>query len=319
VTRADFEVIRRDVPDVGDGQVLVRSIYLSLDPYQRMRMSGRSIQHPLGSPMPGEVVGEITGSRAPGWPEGTIVAGFLTWSSYCVASPDQLRRVDAARAPLSTAVHALGLAGVTAYFGLFDVGRPTPGETVFVSSAAGSVGSLAGQLAKLAGCRVVGSTGSDRKAARCVALGYDAVVNYNDPELRGQVATACPDGIDIYFDNVGGSFSDVVFDHLNARGRVLICGDIAAYEGGSAPTGPRREFPLLRKRARIEGFSSVDFNHRAEEAFSRVAAWIRDGRVSYREEIVDGLENAPGAFGRLFTGEIDGKLMVRVGPEPESG
>lgn len=311
-----FEVVSTAIPEPADGEVLIRSIYLSLDPYQRLRMSGRSTQHPLGTPMPGEVVGEVVASRAPELAVGEVVAGFLSWSSYCVARPSALRRVDRDLAPISTAVHVLGLAGITAYFGLFDVGRPVPGETVFVSSAAGSVGSLAGQLARIAGCRVVGSVGSPRKAERCRALGYDAVVDYTRPDVAEQVAAACPEGVDIYFDNVGGAFSDIVFEQLREHGRLLVCGTISEYEGPANPTGPRREFGLLRRRARIEGFSSVDFHHRAAEAFVPMARWIREGRLVYREQIVDGLVAAPDAFGRLFSGDLDGKLLVRVGDEP---
>lgn len=318
VTADDFDVVATEIPSPGDGEVLVRTIYLSLDPFLRLRMSGRSVQHPLGTPMAGEIVGEIVASRAPGFSTGDLVAGLLSWSAFCVAAPEQLRRVDARRAPLSTGTHALGLAGATAYFGLFDVGRPTAGETVFVSSAAGSVGSLVGQMAKISGCRVVGSVGGPAKARRCLELGYDAVVHYREPDVAESIARACPDGIDLYFDNVGGEFADAVFGHLNVHGRVVVCGTIGDYESPGEPTGPRREWPLLRKRARMEGFSSVDYLNRYEEAFGRIAAWIRDGKLRYREEIVDGLHNAPAAFGRLFTGETDGKLMVRVGAEPHA-
>lgn len=313
-----FEVVSAPVPTPGDGEVLVRTVYLSLDPFQRLRMSGRSSQHPIGTAMPGDIVGEVVASNAEGFAAGDIVAGFLSWSAYSLARPSQLRRIDPDLAPISTAVHVLGLAGVTAFFGLFDVGRPIAGETVFVSSAAGSVGSLAGQLARIAGCRVVGSVGSERKAERCRELGYDAVVNYKQPDVEAQLAAACPDGIDIYFDNVGGAFSDLVFEHLREHARLLVCGTISEYEGPDEPTGPRREFGLLRRRARIEGFSSVDFAHRTHEAFVPMARWIREGRLVYREEVVDGLAAAPEAFGRLFTGEIDGKLLVRVGHEPAS-
>lgn len=314
----DFAVVEGPVGVPGSGEVLVRNVWLSIDPAMRGWISeARNYAEPvpLGAVMRGFTVGEIVDSYHPDYRVGEIVAGALGWQEWAVSDGHGLRRVDPALAPISTALGVLGHTGMTAYVGLLEVGRPRAGETVVVSTAAGAVGSVAGQLAKILGCRAVGLAGSDAKVALCrEEFGYDACINYRTaPDLAAALRAACPDGVDVYFDNVGGAILDTVLDLLNVGARVVVCGTIGA---DGLAQGPRLERKLLIARARMEGFLILDHFDRFPEGIRRLAAWLREGRLRYREDVVEGLERAPAALLRVLAGENLGKQLVRVGPDP---
>ncbi len=318
---SDFRLVETPLPSPGAGEALIRVIYLSVDPYMRGRMSdlaSYAAPIPIGGVIVGDTVGEVVESRDPALAPGDLVEAHLGWQAYGVYKARACRKLDPNAAPIATALGVLGMPGLTAYHGLIEVGRPRPGETVFVSGAAGAVGSAVGQIARIAGCRAVGSAGGPTKTRHLTAdLGFDGAIDYrSETDLNAALARACPGGIDVYFDNVGGPITDAVLGHINLRARVVICGQIAGYNQRGKEMGPRNLWQLIVKRARIEGMLVTDFADRDEAARQRLAGWIRDGRLKYREDIVDGLENAPAAFARLFTGENLGKQLVRVGPEP---
>ena len=311
-----FEFEERERPTPDDGEVLVRTLYMSVDPYMRGRMrDAESYAEPwtVGEPMQAGVVGEVVESNHHAWEEGDVVNGNLRWADYAVAKGHELVGVDPDLAPVSTALGVLGMPGRTAYFGLLDVGEPMPGDTVVVSGAAGAVGSVVGQIARRAGCRVVGVAGSEEKIEWLTdELGFDAGINYREDDVRAAVREACPDGVDVYYDNVGGPITDAVMDNLSVRARVVVCGQISQYNAEERPTGPRHFGTLIRTRARVEGVLVRDYEDRYEEANRRLARWVNDGTVRYRETVTDGLENAPEAFLGLFDGENIGKQLVRV-------
>ena len=315
-----FELVEEPVPTPDDGEVLVRTWYLSVDPYMRGRMNdAESYAEPwsVGQVLKGGVVGEVAASNHPGFEPGDVVAAHLDWADYAVAPGHRLQPVAVGDAPVSTALGVLGMPGRTAYFGMLDVGEPRPGDTVVVSAAAGAVGSVAGQLASLAGARVVGIAGSDEKVGFLVdECGFDVGVNYRTEDVRTAVADAAPDGVDVYFDNVGGELSDAVVRSLAVGGRVVVCGQIALYNAETLPSGPRLGPLLITKRARVEGFLVGDFAHRWAEANRRLARLVTDGTITYRETVADGLERAPAAFLGLFDGDNVGKQLVRVAGPP---
>ncbi len=311
-------------PEVGEGQVLVRTIYLSLDPYMRGRMSAAksyaaSVEE--GSVMEGATVGQVVESRSGDFKQGDYVLCPGGWQEYSVNSPKAMRKLDPAQAPISTAVGVLGMPGFTAYVGLDEIGKPQKGETVVVSAAAGAVGQVVGQIAKLKGCRVVGVAGAEDKCKHVVgAYGFDACVNYKDADFREQLAKACPDGIDVYFENVGGETFDAVMELVNDFARIPVCGRIAHYNDTSMPEGPDR-LPgfmgkVLVKRLLIKGFIQFDYINRQGDFLKDMPAWIRDGKVKYQEDVVEGLENAVSAFQGLLQGKNRGKLLIQVGDDP---
>jgi NADPH-dependent curcumin reductase CurA len=316
----DFRLEAVPVPEPGPGQLLVRGVYLSLDPYMRGRMSeARSYVRPveLGQVMPGGVVGEVVASRHPGFPEGQVVEGFLGWREHALSDGQGLRRVDRALAPISTALGVLGMPGVTAYLGLHDVAQPRPGETVVVSAAAGAVGGVVGQLARLHGCRAVGLAGTPAKVEYLVReLGYDAGIDYRTADLDRALGEACPAGVDVYFDNVGGRVTEAVTRRLNPFARIAVCGLISQYNLAEPELAPRNERYVLVNRVRIQGFIVSDLAARYPEALERLGALVREGTLRYREDVVDGLERAPEAFIGLLQGRNFGKALVRLGPEP---
>jgi NADPH:quinone reductase len=320
-TLSSFEIKDAEMPRPGEGEVLVRALYLSVDPYMRGRMNDRaSYVEPfaLNEVIEGGVVGEVTESRAEGFAPGDIVAGMLGWQLYQTAradprNPTAIRKVDP-RVPVTTALGVLGMPGLTAYFGLLDIGRPTEGETVVVSGAAGAVGSIVCQIAKFKGCRVVGIAGSDEKCEHITReLGADAAVNYKTAgDIDQAVREACPAGVDVYFDNVGGAVSDAVMWLINGRARVVLCGQISMYNSESWPTGPRVQPLLLVKSALMQGFIISDYAARFGEGLAQLGRWVAEGKLKYAETIVEGFENAPRAFLGLFAGENLGKQLVKV-------
>jgi NADPH-dependent curcumin reductase CurA len=315
----NFEAVDVAPPSPKDGEVLRRTIYLSLDPYMRGRMSDApSYAAPvnLHDVMCGHTVSEVVESRNPQFKAGDVVTGYDGWQQYASSSGKELRKLDPAAAPIRTAIGVLGMPGATAYVGLLDIGQPKPGETVVVSAASGAVGSIVGQLAKIRGCRAVGVAGSPAKCRYVVEeLGFDACINYKTDDLVPALRAACPDGVDIYFENVGGAVFAAVLRVLNRGARIPLCGMISEYNTTTDPGGPNLR-PLLVHRAMIKGFIVSDHGDRLPAFLQEVAPLVRDGRIKYREDIVDGLDAAPAALIGLFEGRNFGKMLVRVSPDP---
>ena len=320
----DFNLVETPVPSPGSGQMLSRTIYLSLDPYMRGRMSaGRSYATPveIGEVMTAGTVSHVVESNLPNYAPGDFVLGANGWQEYALSDGTGTHTLDPRQAPISTAVGVLGMPGMAAYVGLLDIGRPKAGETVVVSAASGAVGAVVGQIAKIKGCRVVGVAGAQKKCDYVTGeLGFDACVSHVRQDLADELKTACPSGIDVYFDNVGGSVLDAVLPLLNDYARVVVCGGIANFNLTEPPPGPnlapRLMARVLARRLTLRGFIVFDHHGRREEFLKDVSAWIRSGQLTYKEDIVDGLENAVGAFQGLFRGENFGKLLVRVSDDP---
>ncbi len=314
-----FRLEEAPIPQPREGEALVRVVWLSLDPYMRGRMrEGPSYATPvaIGGVMTGGVVGRVVESRSPEVQVGDIVEGSLGWQEYAVSRPSALRKVDTDLAPISTAIGVLGMPGMTAYHGFLEVGRPEVGDTVVVSAASGAVGQVVGQIARIMGCRVVGTAGSDAKVDFIVnELGFDVGINYKTEDVDAALAAACPDGIDVYFDNVGGFVTDAVMQQINVHARISVCGQISQYNLAEPEMAPRSMGLLIQKQARMEGFLVFNFAHKHEHARQRMAEWIRSGELRYKEDVVEGLENAPQAFIGMMTGENFGKLLIKVGPE----
>ena len=311
----NFELAQAPVPEPGEGEVLMRILYLSLDPYMRGRMSAaRSYATPaaLGRPMVGGTVGEIVESRNPHYAVGDIVLGYGGWQQYALSNGAGLRKLDAAAAPVSTALGVLGMPGMTAYVGLLEIGQPKPGETVVVAAASGAVGSVVGQIARIKGCRAVGIAGGADKC-RFVKdeLGFDACVDHRAPDFAQRLAAACGKGIDVYFESVGGAVQRTVWPLLNDFARIPVCGLIAQYNATNGTAGPDL-LSVLRKRLIVRGFIVSDFAAKQGDFLRDVGAWVRTGRIKYREHIVDGLEQAPAAFLGLLQGRNFGKMLVRI-------
>ncbi|MDZ4737651.1 MAG: NADP-dependent oxidoreductase [Rhodospirillaceae bacterium] len=316
-----FAIEAAERPQPGANELLIRVIYLSIDPAMRGWIAEAPNYRdpvPLGAVMPGFTLGEIVASNHPDFATGELVYGRQGWREWAISDgTDIVRRADPAHGPLPLNLSLLGLTGVTAYLGLMEIGKPKEGETVVVSTAAGAVGSTVGQIAKMLGCHTVGLTGHADKVGLCVSeFGYDAAINYKAvDDLPRTIHNAAPHGVDIYFDNTGGAIADAVVENLNVGARMVICGTIAQ-PSDPTPEGPRWNRQFLIKRARMEGFLVLDHIERFREAAAQLADWYRDGKINSREEIVDGLENAPEALMRLLRGANHGKMMVRVGPEP---
>jgi len=312
-----FELAETPIPEPGEGQLLVRNAYFSVDPYMRPRMNDvRSYVAPftLGEPMVGGAVGRVERSRNDRYAEGDWVVHGLGWREWALSDGSGMRRIDSAVAPVSSFLGVLGMPGLTAYYGLFELGQPQSGETVFVSGAAGAVGSAAGQMAKIAGCRVVGSAGSAAKIEWLRELGFDAAFNYREQPVREALAEAAPEGIDVYFDNVGGDHLEAAIGALHTYGRVAACGSVSRYNDVEPSPGPRNMFMVVTKRLRIQGYIITDHYDRYPEFFERASEWVREGRLRYRETVVEGIDNAPRAFLGLLRGENIGKMLVKVGP-----
>jgi len=314
-TESDFALEEAEIPEPEVGEVLVRALWVSVDPYQRGRMSeARSYATPLelGDVITSQTLGEVVESRDPRFKPGDLVVGQLGWQEYAVARAGTLQRVPAGLEPPSLALHVVGMTGLAAYFGLLDVGKPRPGDTVVVSAAAGAVGQVTGQLAKLAGCRAVGIAGGPEKIRDLRELyGYDAAIDYKQDDVSAALREAAPNGVDVYFDNVGGDVSKGVVGRLTVGARIVVCGQISQYNR-ERPEPTFHPGALIVFRARMEGFLVTDYAHRYAEAAQRLARWVADGSIRYREDVTGGLEHAPCAFIGLLRGENRGKALVKV-------
>jgi NADPH-dependent curcumin reductase CurA len=310
---SDFELREAEQRDPSDAEVLVRNVFVSVDPYMRSRMSGiRTYVGPyeVGDPIDGGAVGRVAASRDDRFAEGDWVLSMLGWREAGIAAGDHLRKLDPSLAPPSTALGALGMPGLTAWVGLVDVGAVRDGETIYVSGAAGAVGSAAAQIARLKGLRVIGSAGSEEKVEWLRSLGVEA---FDYRETRPKDALA--DGIDVYFDNVGGPQLEAAIFALRPFGRVVACGAISRYNDEQPEPGPRNLGLVVTKRLRLQGFIVLDHTDRYPAFLAEAGPWVREGALTYRETVVDGLENLPAAFAGLFRGDNVGKMLVRVGPD----
>jgi len=314
---SDFKLVESSLPTPGPGEMLIRALYLSVDPYMRGRMSSAksyAASVELGGVMTGGVVGQAVDSNHSQFAAGEIVEGMFGWQQYAASDGKGVRKVDPRLAPISTALGVLGMPGLTAYFGLLEIGKPQPGETVVVSGAAGAVGPLVGQIAKIIGCQVVGIAGTDEKVRHVVEeLGFDSAFNYRSTANHYRKLIAlCPRGIDVYFDNVGGEITDAVIRLINVRARLVICGQISQYNLERPEMGPRWLRVLIVKQARAEGFLVFQFADRFEEGLRQMARWLKEGKLKYRENIIEGIENAPRAFIGMLKGDNIGKQLVKV-------
>lgn len=322
-TSENFRTETTAMPVPGDGEVLLRTVFLSLDPYMRGRLSDAKSYVPpfeVDAPLTAGSVCEVIESRSDDFAAGDIVLGFTGWSTYAVAPAKTLRKLDPQGVPLSTALGVLGMPGFTAYAGLAEIGHPKEGETVVVAAATGPVGSMVGQLAQRAGARAVGIAGGPEKCAYLNEIGFDVAIDHRSPTFVADLKAATPRGIDVYFENVGGAVWDAVLPRLNDFARVPVCGVIAHYNDTEAPTGPDRMPALmgsiLRKRIRIQGFIQSDFASHLGDFHRTIGPLVADGTIKYREDVVQGLESAPTAFIGMLTGSNFGKLVVQVGDAP---
>lgn len=317
----NFELVEVSVPEPADGELLVRNIYMSVDPYMRGRMVDRKSYVPpfqIGQPLDGGCVGRVVRSRNNAYAVGDYVLGTRGWREYYTSEGSQLQKIDPALAPVQTYLGVMGMPGLTAYVGLLDVGRARPGDMVFVSAAAGAVGSAVCQIAKIKGCRVVGSAGSREKIRWLLEeAGIDAAFNYKETDkLTEELHRHCPKPIDVYYDNVGGSHLEAALDHMNDHGRIVLCGMISQYNSIQRPRGPGNLFLAIQRRLTLQGFIVSDYLDRVPQFHQDLGKWIKQGRIKWRETVVEGIERAPEAFIGLFRGDNFGKMLVKVGPDP---
>lgn len=317
---SNFKMVEETVPEIQEGEVLIKTLYLSVDPYMRGRMSdAKSYAKPyeVGEPFLGGMVGKVIESKNSRFEVGQYVDGRLEWAEYNVSDGSTIRKINPEWGPVSTALHVLGMPGLTAYFGLLYIGEPKEGETVVVSGASGAVGTIVGQIAKLKGCRVVGIAGGDDKCEYLTEeLGFDAAINYKTAEnLRKALKEACPNGVDVYFDNVGGAVSDAVMSLINFQSRTIICGQISQYNLENRELGPRVAGQLLTTSSLMKGFIVSDFAQHNKEGLKQLSQWVKEGKIKYRENIVEGFENTVDAFLGLFRGDNIGKQLVKVADE----
>lgn len=316
-TPQHFRLVAVELPDLEDGEVLVRNRFMSVDPYMRGRMRQSNpyfTPFAVGAALDGGCVGEVLASNCADFAAGDFVSASYGWREHFVAPGEELSRIDPDLASLSTYLGTLGMPGLTAYVGLLDVGRAQTGQTVFVSAASGAVGSIVGQIARIKGCPVVGSAGSDEKVAWLLdEAGFDAAFNYKTvDDLSAELARHCPDGIDVYFDNVGGSHLEAALEQMKFHGRMALCGMIAHYNATEPPPGPSNLMLAVGKRLTLQGFIVSDYRHRQEAFRDDMAAWIGAGEIKWRETVVQGLEGAPEAFIGLFRGDNFGKMVVEL-------
>jgi len=319
-TTDNFQVAEVTIADPGPGEILVRNIYMSVDPYMRGRMVERKSYVPpfqIGEALTGGCVGQVVASNHEGYSVGDHVLGMLGWREYYLSDGKGLQKVDPSIAPLQSFIGTFGMPGMTAYVGLLDIGEPKEGETVFVSAASGAVGAIVCQIAKIKGCRVVGSAGSDEKVAWLKdELGVDAAFNYKTVDsVHSALKEHCPDGIDVYFENVGGEHLEASLNHMNDFGRIAVCGMISMYNATEAVPGPSNLANIIGKRLRVQGFIVSDHMDQLGRFYGDMSQWMAAGQLQWKETILDGIEKAPEAFIMLFTGDNFGKMLVKVGEE----
>ena len=318
-TEKTFQINAIDMPTLRAGEVLLKSIYVSLDPGMRGFMNkgeddAAGKKFSIGKPITSRTVAQVLESKSEDFKKDDIVHGRLAWKKYQIGTSDALEKVDSSSAPISTAVSLLGIPGLAAYFGMLHIGLPKKNDTVVVSGAAGAVGSIAAQIAKIKGCKVIGIAGSDSKIEYLERdLGINKGINYKTTDhMEKAIKTACPEGVDVFFDNVGGELFDAVFANVNRKARIVICGQISEYNSDLISTGPRPQHDLIKKSARMEGFVAFDFQDEFDQAKKELGSWYNSGQLKYKEHLIEGFENIPSAFIGLFSGENIGKLMVKV-------
>ncbi|MDA3874405.1 MAG: NADP-dependent oxidoreductase [Kiritimatiellae bacterium] len=314
---SDFAFKTEEMPTPGAGEILLEAKVVSVDPYMRGRMSDAESYVPpfqIDHPIEGAVVAKVIESNHEGFKQGDFIMGRLDWKEYQVSKGEGLRKVDGDAAPLSAYLGILGMTGLTAYHGLSEIGNPKAGETLVVSGAAGAVGSVVGQIGKIKGCRVVGIAGSDEKVEMLKSkFGFDAGINYKTTEgIAAAVAEKCPDGVDVYFDNVAGEISDGVHLNMNRFGRIVNCGAISHYNDTSVPTGPRVEMMLIKKSMLMQGFIVSNYEDKFPDAVKQLSQWLNEGKLDFSETVVEGFDNIPKAFLNLFEGANKGKMVVKV-------
>ena len=315
-TGANFRYATMELPAIEGGEILLKGLFYSVDPYMRGRMNDSKSYAPpfqLDQPIQGSVVAKVIESKSKDFKQGDIVAGFLPWQEQFISNGDSLQKIDATIAPLSYYLGILGMTGLTAYFGLMDIGKPQIKETVVISGAAGAVGMVAGQIAKLQGCRVVGIAGSDEKIKLLKEIGFDEAINYKTiPNIKRAISDLCPNGVDIYFDNVGGEISDAVIANINFHARIALCGQISLYNSTEIPTGPRLQPMLLTRSALMQGFIVGNYQSRFPEGIQQLTTWVKEKKLTFKETIVHGFDQLPAAFIGLFDGENIGKMIVEA-------
>lgn len=314
---SDFKFVNENKPEITNGDILLKTKFVSVDPYLRGRMSdAKSYVQPfkLNEPISSGCIAEVIESKNDSFKKGDFVSGSLEWKEYQTSKGENLLKVDENKASLSAYLGVLGMTGLTAYFGLTEIGKPKKGETIVVSGAAGAVGSIVGQIAKILGCRVVGIAGTDEKVAMLKSkFGFDEAINYNTvKDMTKAITDACPNGVDVYFDNVGGDISDSVHANINRLGRIIVCGAISAYNDTSVATGPRVEHFLIRKSALMQGFIVGNYAEKFPEGMQQLSKWLKDDKLTYSETIVEGFDAIPKAFIDLFEGKNKGKMIVKI-------
>ncbi|AZI32544.1 NADP-dependent oxidoreductase [Kaistella carnis] len=314
---SDFKFVEEEMPALKEGEILLKTKFVSVDPYLRGRMSDAKSYVPpfeLQKAMSSGVVAEVLESQNEKFKKGDFVSGMLNWKEFQTSIGENLLKIDDKIAPLSNYLGVLGMTGLTAYFGLTEIGKPQKGETLVVSGAAGAVGSIVGQIGKILGCRVIGIAGTDEKVEMLKSkFGFDEAINYKTTEnMTKAIAEVCPDGVDVYFDNVGGTISDSVHANINRLGRIIVCGAISAYNDTSVPQGPRVEHFLIRKSALMQGFIVGNYADKFPEGMKHLSQWLSEGKLIYSETIVEGFENIPQAFIDLFEGKNKGKMIVKI-------
>jgi NADPH-dependent curcumin reductase CurA len=312
---SNFKFVKEPMPQHGIGEILLKTIYVSVDPYLRGKMSGTKTPHfELNEPISSKVIAEVIKSNNENFSKGDFVSGYLNWKEYQISNGTGIQKVNAGAAPLSTYLGVLGITGLSAYFALLDIGKPKSGETLVVSAAAGAVGSIAGQIGKIMGCRVIGIVGTDEKAELIkTKFGFDAAINYKtSPDIETAIAKICPAGVDIYFDNVGGVISDGVIANINKYGRIAVCGSISNYNDTEAQTSPSLLPIVVYKFLSIKGFLIGDWAERFPEGMAQLALWLKADKLKYSETIVNGFNKLPEAFIGILQGKNIGKMIVKI-------
>jgi NADPH-dependent curcumin reductase CurA len=312
---SDFKLVKKPMPQHGIGEILLKTVYVSVDPYLRGKMSGTKTPHfELNEPISSKIIAEVIKSNHENFRKGDFVSGYLDWKEYQISNGTGIQKVNAKAAPLSAYLGVLGITGLSAYFALLDIGKPKSGETLVVSAAAGAVGSIAGQIGKIMGCRVIGIVGTDEKAELIkTKFGFDAAINYKtSPDIKTAIAKICPGGVDIYFDNVGGVISDGVIANINKYGRIPVCGSISNYNDTEGQTSPSLLPVVVYKFLSIKGFLIADWAERFPEGIAQLAIWLKGGKLKYSETIVKGFNKLPEAFIGILQGKNTGKMIVKI-------